>query len=59
PPPGPGPATWDDAHAAFERDLLARLYPLFPSSRKLAARLSTSHTMIANKLRRYGIPEKP
>ncbi|MCA1972861.1 MAG: hypothetical protein LDL44_08465 [Caenispirillum sp.] len=39
--------------------MLARLYPLFPSSRKLAARLSTSHTMIANKLRRYGIPEKP
>lgn len=59
PPPGPGPATWEDAQAAFERDLLARLYPLFPSSRKLAARLSTSHTMIANKLRRYGIPEKP
>ena len=53
------PATWDDAQAAFERELLGRLYPLFPSSRKLAARLATSHTMIANKLRRHGIPGNP
>jgi transcriptional regulator of aroF, aroG, tyrA and aromatic amino acid transport len=28
------------------------------SSRKLAARLGTSHTMIANKLRRLGLPER-
>lgn len=46
-----------DAVAAFERDLLQRLYPTYPSSRKLAARLGTSHTMIAAKLRRYGLPE--
>lgn len=46
---------WDSAVAAFERTLLERLYPLYPSSRKLAARLHTSHTMIANKLRRHGL----
>ena len=46
-----------EAVAAFERDLLARLYPSYPSSRKLAARLGASHTMIANKLRRYRLPE--
>jgi TyrR family helix-turn-helix protein len=46
---------WDDAKGAFERDILQRLYPEFPSSRKLATRLKTSHTMIANKLRKYGI----
>lgn len=49
--------SWEDALAAFERALLRRLYPRFPSSRKLAARLQTSHTMIANKLRKYGIPD--
>lgn len=49
--------SWDEAVEGFERALLGTLYPRFPSSRKLAARLSTSHTMIANKLRRYGIPE--
>lgn len=52
------PGTWDEAVAGFERSLLRRLYPRFPSSRKLAARLATSHTMIANKLRRHGIPER-
>ncbi len=46
-----------DAVSAFERDLLRRLYPSYPSSRKLAARLGASHTMIANKLRRFGLPE--
>ena len=46
-----------EAVAAFERDLLARLYPSYPPSRKLAARLGASHTMIANKLRRYRLPE--
>jgi transcriptional regulator of aroF, aroG, tyrA and aromatic amino acid transport len=47
---------WERSLAAFERALLERLYPQFPSSRKLAARLNTSHSMIANKLRKYGIP---
>jgi TyrR family helix-turn-helix protein len=50
--------SWEDAVEGFERTLLRRLYPRFPSSRKLAARLNTSHTMIANKLRKYGIPER-
>ncbi|ANC92844.1 PAS domain-containing protein [Azospirillum humicireducens] len=49
---------WEEAVDGFERSLLRRLYPRFPSSRKLAARLNTSHTMIANKLRKYGIPER-
>ena len=49
-------ASWDDAVERFERGLLARLYEHYPSTRKLAAQLGTSHTMIANKLRRYGIP---
>jgi transcriptional regulator of aroF, aroG, tyrA and aromatic amino acid transport len=47
---------WERSLASFERSLLERLYPQFPSSRKLAARLNTSHSMIANKLRKYGIP---
>jgi transcriptional regulator of aroF, aroG, tyrA and aromatic amino acid transport len=48
-------ADWEEALATFEKDLLGRLYPLYPSSRRLAAHLKTSHTMIANKLRKYGI----
>ncbi len=53
---GIGPvAHWDGAISAFERGLLQRLYAEYPSSRKLAARLQTSHTMMANKLRKYGI----
>ena len=51
-------STWQEAIAGFERDLLRRLYPSYPSSRKLAARLGASHTMIANKLRRFGLPER-
>jgi TyrR family helix-turn-helix protein len=47
--------SWEAAVERFERALLERLYPLHPSSRKLAAHLGTSHTMIANKLRKYGI----
>ena len=39
----------------FEAELLQRLYPAYPSSRKLAQRLGVSHTAIANKLREYGI----
>ncbi|WP_448206258.1 sigma 54-interacting transcriptional regulator [Azospirillum sp. sgz302134] len=50
-------ASWEDALEGFERTLLRRLYPRFPSSRKLAARLRTSHTMVANKLRKYRIPD--
>ncbi|HVL76379.1 MAG TPA: sigma 54-interacting transcriptional regulator, partial [Noviherbaspirillum sp.] len=47
---------WEKSVAAFERALLERLYPAHPSSRKLARRLNTSHSMIATKLRKYGIP---
>ncbi|MBH9554310.1 sigma 54-interacting transcriptional regulator [Inhella gelatinilytica] len=54
-PPDEEPASWADAVATFEHDLLARLYPRYPSSRKLAARLGISHSVIAGKLRRYGI----
>ena len=39
----------------LEREMLARPYPDYPSSRKLADRLGVSHTSIANKLRKYGI----
>ena len=45
----------DDAVKGFERLLLERLYPQFPSTRQLARRLSISHTAIANKLKDYGI----
>ncbi|HYD99607.1 MAG TPA: sigma 54-interacting transcriptional regulator [Alphaproteobacteria bacterium] len=48
-------ASWAEAVADFEAGLLRRLHPLYPSSRKLAARLQTSHAMIAQRLRRYGI----
>lgn len=48
---------WEKSVAAFERALLERLYPQYPSSRKLASRLKTSHSMIATKLRKYGIPD--
>ncbi len=52
--------SWTQALAAFERTLLSRLYPLYPSSRKLAARLGTSHNMIAKKLRAHGVgPRRP
>ncbi|MBI3284067.1 MAG: sigma-54-dependent transcriptional regulator [Burkholderiales bacterium] len=49
---------WDLSVSGFERSLLEKLYPQYPSSRKLAARLATSHSMIATKLRKYGIPQK-
>lgn len=39
----------------FERDMLNRLYPAYPSTRLLARKLGLSHTAIANKLREYGI----
>ncbi|HXH02710.1 MAG TPA: sigma 54-interacting transcriptional regulator [Candidatus Competibacteraceae bacterium] len=50
---GPHAGSWSETMEAFERGLLERLYPLYPSSRKLAARLKTSHSMIAAKLRKY------
>lgn len=49
------PESLKSAHAAFEKNLLEKLYQQYPSTRKLAARLSVSHTTIADKLRRYGI----
>ena len=49
---------WERSVASFERALLEKLYPQYPSSRKLAMRLRTSHSMIANKLRKYGIPAR-
>jgi TyrR family helix-turn-helix protein len=45
----------DQAVADFEKNLLQHLYREFPSSRRLAERLGTSHSAIANRLRRYGI----
>ncbi|MDK2122448.1 sigma 54-interacting transcriptional regulator [Parachitinimonas caeni] len=51
----PDAGCWQTALDAFERDYLSRLYPLHPSSRKLAAVLGLSHTAVANKLRKYGI----
>jgi len=50
--------SWEISVNAFERNLLESLYPQYPSSRKLATRLATSHSMIATKLRKYGIPQK-
>ena len=47
--------TLEGSVKSFESELLRRLYPAYPSSRKLAQRLGVSHTAIANKLREYGI----
>jgi len=52
-------ASLEQAVGDFERELLQRLYPSYPSTRQLAARLNTSHTAIAQRLRKYGIPAKP
>ncbi|WMS87728.1 sigma 54-interacting transcriptional regulator [Pleionea litopenaei] len=41
----------------FERQLLEYLYPLYPSSRRLAEKLHLSHTSIANKLREFGLEQ--
>ena len=46
---------WPSAQAEFEEKLLSQLYPLFPTTRKLAKRLKVSHNKIAMKLRKYGI----
>ncbi len=55
---GDAAQSWEISINAFESTLLEKLYPQFPSSRKLAARLVTSHSMIAAKLRKHGIPKK-
>lgn len=47
--------TLDEEVKKFERELLKRLYPAYPSTRQLAKKLGLSHTAIANKLREYGI----
>ena len=52
------PASFFEAQRAFEAELLRRLYPRYPSSRKLAKRLKLSHTAVANKLRAHGIAAK-
>lgn len=55
-PDGEGAVTTLEAAVAeFEKRLLQRLYREFPSSRRLARRLGTSHSAIASRLRRYGI----
>ncbi|MCF2946880.1 sigma 54-interacting transcriptional regulator [Paraglaciecola aquimarina] len=48
----------DEEVKRFEKDILMRLYPIYPSSRQLAKKLGLSHTAIANKLRDYGINKK-
>ncbi|MCJ1886545.1 sigma-54-dependent transcriptional regulator [Pseudomonas sp. LA21] len=48
----------EEAVEGFEKDLLSRLYGSYPSTRQLAARLNTSHSAIATRLRKYGIPGK-
>lgn len=50
--------TWNEAQEHFEETLLNSLYQQYPSSRKLAQRLSVSHNTIALKLRKYGISSK-
>ncbi|WP_088331776.1 transcriptional regulator TyrR [Lacimicrobium sp. SS2-24] len=50
--------TLDQEVKRFEKDLLRRLYPSYPSTRQLAKKLGLSHTAIANKLREYGINKK-
>ena len=50
--------TLEEAVEAFEKALLTKLYVSYPSTRQLASRLQTSHTAIAHRLRKYGIPAK-
>lgn len=49
----------EEAVAGFEKNLLEQLYSSYPSSRLLAVRLQTSHSAIAIRLRKYGIPGRP
>ncbi len=46
---------WANAQATFERRLLTELYPIYPTTRKLAERLNVSHNKVAMKLRAYNI----
>jgi len=46
---------WSSAQASFEKSLLKELYPLYPTTRKLAERLQVSHNKIAMKLREHNI----
>jgi TyrR family helix-turn-helix protein len=48
----------EQAMDEFEKTLLEKLYASYPSTRQLATRLQTSHTAIAHRLRKYGIPSK-
>jgi transcriptional regulator of aroF, aroG, tyrA and aromatic amino acid transport len=50
-----GVKDWQSAQGDFESALLQTLYPLFPTTRKLAQRLNVSHNKIAMKLRQYDI----
>ncbi len=45
--------SWKKEQENFERRLLSRLYPHYPSTRKLADKLKVSHNKIAIKLRKY------
>ena len=45
----------EEAMARYERALLQRLWPQYPSTRRMAERLGTSHSAIAARLRKYGI----
>jgi TyrR family helix-turn-helix protein len=49
--------SWNESVERFEKELLQRLFPLYPSSRKLAAYFKTSHTRMADKLRKYSISD--
>ena len=51
-------ASLEQAMDEYEKALLEKLYDSHPSSRQLATRLGTSHTAIAKRLRKYGIPGK-
>jgi TyrR family helix-turn-helix protein len=46
---------WRTEQAFFEKNLLQQLYPLYPTTRKLAERLAVSHNKIAMKLKEHGI----
>jgi len=46
---------WNSAQFHFETSLLSQLYPLYPTTRKLAERLKVSHNKIALKLKKYNI----
>jgi transcriptional regulator of aroF, aroG, tyrA and aromatic amino acid transport len=50
--------TLEQATKKYQADLIRQLYPVYPSTRKLAKKLGVSHTAIANKLKEYG-SDKP